>query len=120
MPGSSMAIDSKRDDHEARRAKYLQDASSDKYPENLPPNINNVIIRDTGLYTVTRTIPEISKTDIKTRFNIKMLTPIEGKPTYESMIKCERELRRNALAIEVSFGAGEQGHVGVVHSNPHS
>ena len=67
------------------------------------PAVTNVTVVGAGLDTFIPTIPEVRETDITARFKIKTLTPIDGRPTYEAMLNCERELGRNALAIEVPF-----------------
>ena len=90
--------------------------ANDENAENIPPNTVNVTVEGAGLDTFIPTIPEVRTTDITAKFKIKMLTPIEGRPTYEKMQTCENELGRNALAIQVPFGGGKRGCLGLVYS----
>ena len=66
--------------------------------------------------TFIPTIPEVRELDIKAKFLLQTLTVIDGRPTYEKMLNCERELGKNALAIEVAFGDGNRGCLGTVYS----
>ena len=81
-----------------------------------PPNIN-VTVAGAGLDTFIPTIPEVRETDIKQQFKVKLLTEIAGRPSFEAMQLCERELGRNALAIRVPFGGGQRGCLGLVYSD---
>ena len=62
----------------------LQDVTN---VQNEPPNAKQNSVRLTltgaGLDTHIPTIPEVRESDIKAKFKIKILTPIEGRPTYE-------------------------------------
>ena len=80
-----------------------------------PPNIN-VTVDGAGLDTYIPAIPEVRETDIQQQFKVKILTPIEGRPSFDAMQTCERELSRNALAIKVPFGGGKRGCLGLVCS----
>ena len=84
---------------------------------NLPPNTYNVTVEGAGLDTFIPTIPEPRTTDIQQLFKVKVLTKIVGRPTYDAMQCCERELGRNALAVKVPFGGGKRGCLGLVISN---
>ena len=66
--------------------------------------------------TFIPTIPEVRESDVKAKFPHQTLTVIDGKPTYEKMLNCERELGINALAVEVPFGGGNRGCLGLVYS----
>ena len=81
------------------------------------PAVTNVTVVGAGLDTFIPVIPEVRETDITALFKIKQLTPINGRPTYESANLCEQELGRNALAIKVPFGGGKRGCLGVVYSD---
>lgn len=82
-----------------------------------PAAVTNVTVIGAGLDTFIPVIPEVRETDITALFKFKTLTPISGRPTYESAQNCERELGRNALAIKVPFGGGRRGCLGLVYSN---
>ena len=77
--------------------------------ENIHPNPVQVTVSGAGLDTYIPTIPEVRESDINTKFKVKRLTPIEGRPTYEKVELMEKELGRNALAIKVPFGGGKRG-----------
>ena len=96
-----------RDQRAARRAGPPQRHNNENQ-ENIPPNINNITVMGAGLDTFIPTIPEVLDSDIKAKFPIQVLTPIEGKPTYKKLLNCERELGENALTVEVPFGAGTE------------
>ena len=84
--------------------------------ENIPPNINDITVVGAGLDTYIPTIPEVRETDIKAKFPLQTLTVIDGRPSYEQMLNCERELGKNALTVEVPFGGGNRGCLGIVYS----
>ena len=84
--------------------------------ENIPPNINNITVVEAELDTFIPTIPEVRESDIKTKFPLQTITVIDGRPTHEKMLNCERELGKNALAVEVPFGGGNRGCLGAVYS----
>ena len=86
-------------------------------PRAAPPTVTNVTVVGAGLDTFIPVIPEVRETDITALFKVKQLTPIDGRPTYESANLCEQELGRNALAIKVPFGGGKKGCLGVVYSD---
>ena len=69
-----------------------------------------------GLDTFIPTIPEVRESDIKANFPHQTLTVIDGRPMYEKMLNCERELGINALAVEVPFGDGNRGCLGLIYS----
>ena len=85
--------------------------------ENIHPNPVQVTVSGAGLDTYIPTIPEVRESDINTKFKVKRLTPIEGRPTYEKVELMEKELGRNALAIKVPFGGGKRGCLGTVYSD---
>ena len=95
-------------DERAEARTALRDVTN---VQNEPPNDQQNPVRLTltgaGLDTHIPTIPEIRESDIKAKFKIKMLTPIEGRPTYEKVELLEKELGRNALAVKVPFGGGQ-------------
>ena len=84
---------------------------------NAQQNPVRLTLTGAGLDTHIPTIPEVRESDIKAKFKIKILTPIEGRPTYEKMELLEKELGRNALAIKVPFVGGKRGCLGVVYSD---
>jgi hypothetical protein len=96
-----------------RTTRSNNNNENDENAENIPPNTVNVTVAGAGLDTFIPTIPEVRTTDITAKFKIKMLTPIEGRPTYEKMQTCEKELGRNALAIQVPFGGGGKRMLGI-------
>ena len=71
------------------------------------PRVNpapvNVNVAGAGLDTYIPTIPEVRESDIKSKFKVKVLTPIEGRQTYEKMRAMTQEMGRNALGIHVPF-----------------
>ena len=112
-----------RDDRAACRAGLpvgiLRDGQgnhNNENQENIPPNINNITVVGAGLDTFIPTIPEVRKSDIKAKFPHQTLTVIEGRPSYEKILNCKRELGINALAVEVPFGGENRGCLGLVYS----
>ena len=108
--------DQERANRAARRAGQpegiLQNAQlnhNNENQENIPPNINHITVVGAGLDTFIPTIPEVRESDVKAKFPHQTLTVIDGKPSYEKMLNCERELGINALAVEVPFGGGNRG-----------
>ena len=93
-----------------------QDIHNNANQENIPPNINNITVVGAGLDTFIPTIPEVRESDIKAKFPLQNITVIDGRPTYEKMLNCERELGKNALTCEVPFGGGNRGCLGSVYS----
>ena len=69
-----------------------------------------------GLDTFIPTNPEVRESDIKAKFPLQTLTAIDGRPAYEIMLNCERELGKNAPAVEVPFGDGNRVCLGTVYS----
>ena len=86
----------------------------------ISPRVNpapvNVTVAGAGLDTYIPTIPEVKQSDIKSKFKVQVLTPIEGRPTYEKMRTMILEMARNALAIQVPFGGGKRGCLGITYS----
>lgn len=80
---------------------------------DVPHSVINVTTTGAGFDTFIPISPEIRTTDITAKFKIKMLTPIEGCPTYKIY---KKELGGNALAITVPFEGGKRGYLGVVCS----
>lgn len=93
-----------------------EDPNVDRNAGNRRPNPVQVTVSGAGLDTYIPTIPEVRESDITTKFKVKTLTPIEGRPTYEKVELMEKELGRNALAIRVPFGGGKRGCLGTVYS----
>ena len=60
------------------------------------------------------TIPEVSADDIEAKFPHKVLTKIEGQPTYAGFFKLREEVYQNALTSKSPFGGATFGHLGVV------
>jgi hypothetical protein len=85
-------------------------------PRQVNPAAVNVTVAGAGLDMYIPTIPEVRESDIKSKFKVKVLTPIDGRPTYEKMRALTQELGRNALGIQVPFGGGKRGCLGLVYS----
>ena len=96
--------------------RALPNENANDNQENVHPNPVQVTVSGAGLDTYIPTIPEVRESDIIAKFKVKMLTPIEGRPTYEKVELMEKELGRNALAIKVPFGGGKRGCLGTVYS----
>ena len=60
------------------------------------------------------TILEVSADDIDTKFPHKVLTKIEGQPTYAGFFKLREEIYQNTLTSKSPFGGATYGHLGVV------
>ena len=60
------------------------------------------------------TIPEVSADDIEAKFPHKVLTKIEGQPTYAGFFKLREEVYQNALTSKSPFRGATYGHLGVV------
>ena len=60
------------------------------------------------------TIPEVSMDDIEGKFPHKVLTKIEGQPTYAGFFKLREEIYQNALTSKLLVGGATYGHLGVV------
>ena len=85
-------------------------------PVNLQPNVN-VKVDGAGLDTYVPVIPDVRTEDIKELFKVKFLTKLDGEPTHDWMETVEKEMGRNALAVECSFGGGKSGCLGTVYNN---
>ena len=85
-------------------------------PINLQPNVN-VKVDGAGLDTFVPVIPEVRTEDIKELFKVKYLTKLDGEPTHDWLETVEKEMGRNALAVECSFGGGKSGCLGTVYNN---
>jgi len=83
-------------------------------PQQVNPSAVNVTVAGAGLDIYIPTIPEIRESDIRSKFKVKVLTPLDGRPTYEKMRTLTQELGRNALGIQVPFGGGKRGCLGLV------
>ena len=55
-----------------------------------------------------------SMDNILERMPHKVLTRIQGEPTFETLEQFQRELRANAKAIHSTLGGGANGHLGLV------
>ena len=84
-------------------------AGAQPVPPVAAPTVTNVTVVGAGLDTFIPVIPEVRETDITALFKLKALTPISGRPTYESAQLCEKALGHNALAIKVPFGGEKRG-----------
>ena len=72
-----------------------------------PPASNvNVKVDGAGLDTFVPVIPDVRTEDIKELFKVKYLTKLDGEPTHDWLETIEKEMGRNALAVECSFGGG--------------
>ena len=49
-----------------------------------------------------------------THFERSHLTPISGKPTYETVHKMWNEVKANARSVYSNLGGGTHGHLGLV------
>ena len=49
-----------------------------------------------------------------THFDRAKLTPISGKPTYETVHKLWNEVKENARSMYLHLGGGTHGHLGLV------
>ena len=87
-------------------------------PQQVNPSAVNVTVAGAGLDIYIPTIPEIRESDIRSKFKVKVLTPLDGRPTYKKMRTLTEELGRNALGIQVPFGGGKRGCLGLVYSGP--
>ena len=101
-----------REDRAAARVAFQDVTNIQNEPPNARQNPVRLTLQGAGLDTHIPTIPEVRESDIKAKFKIKILTPIEGRPTYEKMELLEKELGRNALAIKVPFGGGQAWMLG--------
>ena len=96
------------------RAGDGTDASANA-PRVVPGPVN-VTVAGAGLDTYIPTIPEVKESDIKSKFKVQVLTPIEGRPTYDKMRTMTQETGRNALGVQVPFGGGKRGCLETVYS----
>ena len=76
----------------------------------------NVTVAGAGLDIYIPTIPEVRESDIRSKFKVKVLTPLDGRPTYEKMRTLTQELGRNALRIQVPVGGGKRRCLWLVYS----
>ena len=98
----------------AGRADDSTDTSANA-PRVIPGPVN-VTVAGAGLDTYIPTIPEVKESDIKSKFKVQVLIPIEGRPTYDKMRIMTQEMGRNALGVQVPFGGGKRGCLGIVYS----
>ena len=87
-------------------------------PQQVNPAAVNVTVAGAGLNIYIPTIPEVRESDIRSKSKVKVLTLLDGRPTYETMRTLTQELGRNALGIQVPFGGGKRGCLGLVYSGP--
>ena len=59
-------------------------------------------------------IPEVASEDLMTKFSYKILTKIEGEPTYWGFFQLREEATENTLSIASPFGGGGHGHWGLI------
>ena len=59
-------------------------------------------------------IPYPKPDDIERRFKHPTFTTIENEPDYEQMCVFRKELFRNAIAINSTFGGKKHGYLGSV------
>ena len=93
-----------------RTGRAGDDASANAPRVNPAPV--NVTVAGAGLDTYIPTIPEVKQSDIKSKFKVQVLTPIEGRPTYDKMRTMILEMARNALVVQVPFGGRKEGMFG--------
>ena len=51
---------------------------------------------------------------IATHFEYKELTPIHGRPSYETLKRMFNEVKANATSVPSTLGGGQHGHLGLV------
>ena len=78
---------------------------------------SDLVSRTSALDNYIPTVRRVNEADLKARFTLQHLTPIDGKPTFPSMQRVEEELAGNSLTSKVSFGGGDSGCLGVVFNN---
>ena len=78
--------------------------------QNPPAGQTNVTVLVMDSFVPT--VPEPSTDAIETKFPHKVLTKIEGLPTYSDFHLLREELFRNALSAKSPFGGGNHGHIG--------
>ena len=59
-------------------------------------------------------IPEVATDDVLEKFPYKILTKIEGEPTYRGFFRLREELTQNTLVVPSPFGGGGHGHWGII------
>ena len=74
----------------------------------------NIVVRASGLDSFLPTIRCVNESDIKAKFPHQHLTPIKGKPTYDTVQNLEEKLADNALTAKARFGGGKKGSLRVV------
>ena len=78
---------------------------------------SDLVVCTSGLDNYIPTVRRVNEADLKARFTLQHLTPINGEPTFSSMQRVEGELASNLLTLKVSFGGGDSGCLGVVFNN---
>ena len=63
--------------------------------------------RTSALDNFIPTIRRVNEADLKARFTLQHLTPVNGESTFALMQRVEEELAANSLTSKVSFGGGE-------------
>ena len=80
-----------------RAAKAAEGSNDDSATSDL-------VSRTSALDNYIPTVRRVNEADLKARFTLQHLTPIDGEPTFASMQRVEEELAANSLTSKVSFG----------------
>ena len=105
MTGSTTALHAQSHSH-TRNDKNIDPNSRDTPRVN--PTPVNVIVAGAGLDTCIPIIPEVRDSNVKSKFKMKVLTRIDGRPIYKKMRALTQELGRNTLGIHVPFEGREE------------
>ena len=81
--------------------------------ENQHPN-PNVIVSILVLDALTPVTPAASKVSVNIKFKHQKVMKIDGEPTHAIMTLTVRELARNTITSNASFGCKKQGCLGVM------
>ena len=84
-------------------AKAAEGSDDDSASSDL---VNRTSDRTSALDNYIPTIRRVNEADLKARFTLQHLTPVDGEPTFASMQRVEEELAANSLTSQVSFGGG--------------
>ena len=86
-----------------------ENAAAPPAPGTNAPNVT-IFVMDSFIPTIL----EVSSDDIKAKCPHKVLTKIEGQPTYAGFFKLREEIYQHALTSKSPFGGATYGHLGVV------
>ena len=74
--------------------------------KNQNPNISNIC--SSGLDNYVPTIRRVNESNIKTRFKMQHLAPINGKPVFAQIQNLREALTRNALTAKIRLWGGRK------------